>query len=337
MKVSSAALRRAAVLVAVGLLVAVTCTFLGRWQWDKHVARDAANATIGANWSAPAAPLGSLVPSVGDEPVASGEWRTVSVTGRYLGDAGVLLRNRPVDGTPAYHVLVPFQVDGGAVLVVDRGWVALGSTGTTSAAVPPPPSGDVALVARLRLPEPPSDRSAPAGQVQNVDPGQVLAAGGLPASSAAYRWYVGVVSESPAPAVALGALATPTTDPGPYLSYAVQWWVFALSGLLAFCWMARREVVDDLAGRPATVARPAASMPADSSSPGPRTDSSSPGSAGPPEPATVVSRPAPPRMPPSPRRRRGRDEVAEDALIDSQLPAGRREAAEPAHAPDGAR
>ena len=285
MRVSSAALRRAAVLVLVALVLAVTCALLGRWQWNKHVARDAANATIGANWSAPAVPLGTLVPSVDDEPAAFEEWRTVSVSGRYLADAGVLLRNRPVDGTPAYHVLVPFQVDGGAVLVVDRGWVALGSTGTTSAAVPPPPAGAQHLLARLRVPEPPSDRSAPPGQVQNVDPEQVLAAGGLSSSTATYRWYATVVAESPAPATALGALPPPGTDPGPYLSYAVQWWVFAVAGLAAFCWMARREIVDDLAAHPRPVDRPA---------------------------------PAPP-VPAPPRRRRGRDELAEDALLDAQL------------------
>ena len=306
MKVSSAALRRAAVLVAVGLLVAVTCTFLGRWQWDKHVARDAANATFGANWSAPAVPLASLVPSADDEPAAPDEWRSVAVTGHYLPDAGVLLRNRPVDGTPAYHVLVPFQLDGGAVLVVDRGWVPLGTSGTTSATVPAPPGGTVDLVARLRMPEPPSDRSAPAGQVQNFDPGQVLAAGGLPTSTVAYRWYAAATAESPAPAAALAALPTPVTDPGPYLSYAVQWWVFALAGLLAFCWMARREIVDDLAGARRAAAATAGAAPVAAVAASTSTMPRSPGPTAP------------------PHRRRGRDELAEDAEIDTQITASGR-------------
>ncbi|HEY0118768.1 MAG TPA: SURF1 family protein [Cellulomonas sp.] len=301
MRVSSAALRRAAVLVAVGLLVAVTCTLLGRWQWNKHVARDASNATFGANWSAPAVPLASIAASAADEPARSDEWRAVAVTGHYLTHAGVLLRNRPVDGTPAYHVLVPFQVDNGAVLVVDRGWVPLGSSGTTSAAVPPPPAGTVDLVARLRMPEPPSDRSAPPGQVQNLDPGQVLAAGGLPPSTVAYRWYAAATSESPAPASAPAAFPTPTTDPGPYLSYAVQWWVFALAGLFAFCWMARREIVDELAGAPRAVPAAAQAQPA---APSPDV----------PKPATRRASGPPAAV----RRRRGRDELAEDAFIDAQ-------------------
>ncbi len=282
------AVRRAAALVAVGLAVAVACTFLGRWQWNRHVARDARIAVVQANWAAPAVPLASLVAAPSDEPAAASEWRSVAVTGHYLAGSAVLLRNRPVDGRPVYHVLVPFAVDGGAVLVVDRGWVALGEDGSTAADVPVPPTGTVDIVGRLRVPEAPSDRAAPPGQVQSIDVSQALAAGGLRAGTPAYRWYAGLSSESPAPATPLGALALPSTDPGPHLSYAFQWWVFALGGLLAFSWMARRELLDDARARTRT-----------------------PG-------ATELSRAAAADGP-TPARRRSRDELAEDAQIDAQL------------------
>ncbi len=273
------AVRRAAALVAIGLAVAVTCTFLGRWQWNRHVVRDARIAVVEANWAAGTVPLASLA-TPSDEPAAADEWRAVTATGEYVADAAVLLRNRPVDGRPGYHVLVPFAVDDGPVLVVDPGWVAHGGDGSTAADVPAPPTGTVELVARLRVPEAPSQRDAPAGQVQSIDVGQVLAAGGL-AGSPAYRWYAGLTSEDPGPATPLGALALPSTDPGPHLSYAFQWWVFALGGLLAFSWMARRELVDDAKAR-----------------------------------ARAPQAPVPH---PTPRRRRSRDDLAEDALIDAQL------------------
>ncbi len=250
-RATPAARRRAAVLVLVALAVAVTCTFLGRWQWHRHVARDARADVVEANWAAPPVTLDSVVPSVADEPVAAGEWRTVTARGEYLADATVLLRNRPVDGQPAYHVLVPFRVEGSdALLVVDRGWVPLGADGQTVTDVPAPPSGTVDLVARLRAPEAASERSAPPGQVQNANVAQVLAAGGLdpsddPAGSpAAYRWYAQLGSESPTAAMPLGSLPAPSTDRGPHLSYAFQWWIFALAALVAFGWMARRELVD---------------------------------------------------------------------------------------------
>ncbi len=307
MKASSAAVRRAAVLVLVALAVATTCTLLGRWQWTKHVTRDALVATVNANWAAPAVPLASVVGAPGDEPASSDEWRSVSLTGHYLTGSAVLLRNRPVNGQPAYHVLVPFQADGGGVLVVDRGWVPVGNDAQRGTDVPAPPGGTVDLVARLRIPEPPSTRSAPAGQVQNFSPAQVLVAGNVPAGTVAYRWYAGLVSESPAPATPLQTLATPSTDPGPYLSYAVQWWVFALGALAAFGWMARREIADDVAGR-AVTARPAA-----------RATPSLTTSAPPPAEAER-QRPGTRTPASSPHRRRGRDETAEDALIDAQRP-----------------
>ena len=319
MTVSSAALRRAAVLVLVALVVATTCTLLGRWQWNKHVARDAVLATFATNWSAPAVPLASLVTAPGAEPAASDEWRSVKVTGHYLVGSTVLLRNRPVDGQPAYHVLVPFQADGGGVLVVDRGWVPVGNDAQRADGVPAPPGGTVDLVARLRLPEPPSNRSAPPGQVQHLAPAQVLAAGDVPAGTLAYRWYATAVSERPAPATPLAALDTPSTDPGPYLSYAVQWWVFALGALAAFGWMARREILDDRVAQAAAAARSPAPAPVDASDAASRPATSR--GAGEPTASPIPAiRPATRPDPPAPARRRGRDELAEDALIDAQRP-----------------
>lgn len=289
----SAARRRAVAVALVGILVAVVCGLLGRWQWNRHVVRDAKIALVQANYSADPVPMADLLdgPTTSLDP--ADEWRPVTLTGTYAADSTVLLRNRPVDGTPAYHVLVPLVLADGDVLVVDRGWVPMGADGSSDVAVAAPPSGTVQVTVRLRVPEPASTRSAPAGQVQAADPGQVLAAGSLDAP--AYAAIGGLVDESPAPAQALGTLPLPDTDPGSHLSYAFQWWVFALGALGAFGWAARREVLD--AREPDLVDRSA-------------------------EPA--APRPLGARSQP---RRRGRDEVDEDALLD---------AAEAATTPPGA-
>ena len=47
----------------------------------------------------------------------------MTATGHYLPDAQVLARLRVVDGEPAYEVLVPFVVDDGPTVLVDRGYV----------------------------------------------------------------------------------------------------------------------------------------------------------------------------------------------------------------------
>lgn len=293
----SPAARRAAGLVAVGLLVAVVCTFLGRWQWHRHEWRDAQIAVVEANYDATPVPLADVLPDVSAPLTDEQAWTPVRVTGRYDAGATVLLRNRPVDGRPVYHVLVPFVVDRAAdgagdsadrLLVVDRGWVAVGEDASSAVDVPPPPAGDVTITVRLRAGEA-TGRPAPAGYAHAIAVDQVLAQGG--ARGVAYRAYGSLVAEQPAPETPLGALAAPSLDPGSHLSYAFQWWVFALGALVGFSLLARREITDARAAAHDDDAGPAA-----------------------------PSAPTPRRG-----RRDGRAEAEEDALIDAQLaePGGR--------------
>lgn len=286
------AVRRAAGFVLLAVTLATACTFLGRWQWNRHVTRDAAIATAEANWAAAPVPVAEVVADPTAALPDGDVWRSVTLVGRYATEATVLLRNRPVDGNPAYHVLVPFvpeDPDGqdlGTVLVVDRGWVPTGSDASAAVDVPDPPAGTVTVTVRLRQPEHPSTRSAPAGQVQAVDVAQVLAAGGGDlADLTPYAAFGSLVSEQPAASTALGELPAPSTDPGSHLSYAFQWWVFAAGSLGAFTWMGVRELRD---------------------------------------PRPVPGGPAPSRTPvaPASRRRGGRAEDEEDALVDAQLDAG---------------
>lgn len=290
----SPAVRRAVGLVLLAVTVSTACVFLGRWQWHRHVDRDAAIRLVEANYDADPVPLAELLPAPGAALDPGDVWRPVTVSGRYEQDATVLLRNRPVDGQPGFHVLVPLVLDEPAddagtpaVLLVDRGWIAWDTDASGEVAVPPAPEGEVTVTARLRADEPRADRDAPAGQVQAINVEQVLAAGDA-SPARAYAAYGGLVREDPAAATALGRLPQPSTDPGSHLSYAFQWWVFALGALVGFTWMARRELLE---------ARQAAAGAADG-----------PDTAAPPRPAAPV------------RRRRPSDEETEDSLIDAQLP-----------------
>ncbi|HEY0189042.1 MAG TPA: SURF1 family protein [Cellulomonas sp.] len=304
--------RRAAGLVLLAVTLATACTFLGRWQWNRHVNRDAQIRLVQQNYDSDPVALSTLLPGTDATLDPDDVWRQVTVTGTYDTDATVLLRNRPVNSEPGFHVLVPLVLDAASsaavdgqpvVLVVDRGWVAWDEDASGEITVPDPPSGTVTVTVRLRQDEPASDRDAPDGQVQAINVAQVLAAGGLTAGTdevVSYEAYGALAEESPAPATALGALPEPSTDPGSHLSYAFQWWVFALGSLIGFTWMARRELQE---GRtqpePSTTGPPPAASSA----------------SGPPPAASAPARPGP-----APRRRRPTDEETEDALIDAQQP-----------------
>lgn len=286
--------RRAVGIVLLGVLIAIGCTFAGRWQWNRHVARDAQIQVVEANYDAEAVPLSAVLDSPATALTAGQEWLPVVVSGHYAPDSTVLLRNRPVDGQPGYHVLVPLVVEDGAepgsVLLVDRGYIAWGDDASAAVDVPAPPSGSVTVTARLRLDEPPLGRSAPAGQVQSITVDEVLAAGGAAElAPSAYRGYGSLIAEEPA-AEPLGGLAEPSTDAGSHLSYAFQWWTFALGSLVGFAMLARRDLRD-------------ADDQSDEGLPGERGE----------------------RMPArEPRRRRAPSaEDEEDALVDARLGQGR--------------
>jgi len=50
-----------------------------------------------------------------------------------------------------------------------------------------------------------------------------------------------MVSEDPAPATRPTALEPPSDDPGPYLSYAIQWILFAIMGFVFIGYVIRSE------------------------------------------------------------------------------------------------
>lgn len=234
---------------------AVACVFLSNWQFDRNETRAADIALVERNYDATPVPLGDLIGPDG-ETDAGDIWHPVTLHGEYLTDGQLLVRNRPHGGTSAFEVLVPFRDADGRVFIVDRGWVAPGE-GALPEVVPDAPAGDVEVVVRLRPGEqlPSSGRSAPEGQVPTIHlPTIASQIDGEVIVSA----YGQLVSETPAPDAALGAFESPTEDPGPHLSYAIQWILFGVMGFVFIFYIIRTEVQkhrEELEGRPAQVKR----------------------------------------------------------------------------------
>ena len=234
---------RWAIYIALAVVFAIACAFLSNWQFTRNQERSGQLALVAENYDAPAVPLGELIPA-GGELDPQDEWRPVELTGTYLADDELLARNRPHGGTSAFEVLVPFRLDDGRVLLVDRGWVAPGQDQPVPDAVPAPPSGEVTVVVRLRPGEalPSSGRSAPEGQVPTINLG--LIADTIPSDAGKtleQSAYGVMVTEDPAPATAPSALEPPSDDPGPHLSYAIQWILFAVMGFVFIGYVIRTE------------------------------------------------------------------------------------------------
>lgn len=239
------------VYVLIAIAFAVACAFLSNWQFDRNESRAEQLSLVARNYDAPPVALAEAIGADGALN-ADDEWRPVVLQGEYLPQEQVLVRNRPHGGTSAFEVLVPFRDVDGRVFVVDRGWVPPGEEANPDL-VPEPPSGTVEVIVRLRPgePLPTSGRSAPEGQVPTIHLPSVAEMSGDEVITGAYGL---LVSEDPAPETALGTFESPTEDPGPHLSYAIQWILFALMGFIFIGYMIRTETQkhrEEAEGRPA--------------------------------------------------------------------------------------
>lgn len=234
---------RWAIYIALAVTFAIACAFLSMWQFTRNEDRSAQLALVEANYDAPAVPLAELIPDGGAlDP--EDQWRQVVLVGEYVTDDQLLVRNRPHGGTSAFEVLVPFRLEDGRVLLIDRGWVPPGEDGPDPEAVPEPPSGEVTVIARLKPGEqvPASGRSAPEGQVPTINLPLVADSVSDQTGEALERSAYGVlVSEDPAPSNLPSALESPSEDPGPHLSYAIQWILFAAMGFIFIGYVIRTE------------------------------------------------------------------------------------------------
>jgi cytochrome oxidase assembly protein ShyY1 len=234
-----AAQRRWFTYLGMAIVFAIACVLLSRWQFGRNEETVAANNLVNRNYNAvPVAPS-VLLPSKSSYS-AQEEWRTVVLVGQYLPAKQLLVRDRVLGNNPGFEVLTPFRETSGSIFVVDRGWVSIGTKQTAPDFVPPAPSGTERVVARLQQSETVlPGRVAPGGEVSEINLPTVARMSKL---TDVYTGAYGLLaSESPKPAERPIAAARPVLDPGPFLSYAFQWILFAVMGFGALAWALRQE------------------------------------------------------------------------------------------------
>ena len=234
-------------------------TVLAPWQLGKNTKTSRENSQISRSLTADPVSLTTILPQQ-DSSAPDEQWRRVTATGRYLPDAQALARLRVVDAEPAFEVLVPFAVEGGPTVLVDRGYVRP-VQGSRVPTIPPPPTGPVTITARLRDSEPVVQGKEPfrqdgAQQVYSISTTQIAAVTGVPLAGS----YLQLIEGQPG---GLGVIGLPHLEAGPFLSYGIQWIAFGIIapiGLGYFVYSEIRQRRREKAANEAADAAPSAPL-----------------------------------------------------------------------------
>jgi cytochrome oxidase assembly protein ShyY1 len=197
---------------------------LAPWQLGKNTKTSRENDQIQRSLTSDPVALKTLLKQQ-DSPATAEQWRRVTATGHYLPDKQVVARLRVAEGDASMEVLLPFVVDGGPTVLVDRGYVRP-LPGSRVPPIPPPPGDSVTLTGRLRDSEGPvldkkSFVSEGVRQVYSISTSQISALIGTPLTGS----YLQLVEDQPG---GLGVIGLPHLDAGPFLSYGIQWITFGV-------------------------------------------------------------------------------------------------------------
>ena len=215
--------------IAVACVFAVACGFLANWQLNRRVQVVKVIQRLDRNYTHSLVPLEKLVPTTSGFALRY-EYRPVLIRGKYLSRDALLLRNQINDGNPGFNQLVPFQLDSGKIIVVNRGWISTGQNHDLPDSIPPIVGGQIRLVGRLIHAQQRDARTAPKGQAMSIHP-ETLNLEWRFASDQLYRGaYLRLAAEAPASSSLPVLASRPDISEGNHLSYAFQWVLFALLG-----------------------------------------------------------------------------------------------------------
>jgi cytochrome oxidase assembly protein ShyY1 len=230
-------------LVVIAAIVAFGA--LSAWQWQRADEERVARVKLQSEIQVQPISINEALASEGRE--ADMDYRPVMLSGNFLSDATVLVRQRPLDGRNGFWVVTPMETSDGIVIWVNRGWIPATQGANTVVEAPRTTPGTVEVTGWLRLSEtrrndtdatPASD--LPQGQVRWLDTMALNGLSGLSTPST----YVEATNMVPNDA-AVRSLPLPAIDETQNVSYAIQWLIFALVALTGWWFFLRREARED--------------------------------------------------------------------------------------------
>jgi len=222
-------MRRLIAVTALALGLIYGCAQGALWQFDRYQVRHANNELIRTN---------TTLTSIGESdleklPSTQIAWRTIALSGNFLPEKQILIRNRYHEGKYGFGVLTLFESTQGKKYWVDRGWVIAGKDAMTPPVVQPVTTETVEIKSYVRI-----------ENLESQIRGSVFA---LPSKNASQleRWnkdqavasepfFFDLISSSNAAFTPAVPTALPELSDGPHLAYSFQWVLFIF--LVIFAW-----------------------------------------------------------------------------------------------------
>jgi surfeit locus 1 family protein len=189
--------------------------------------------------SGPLVDLADLLEETGED-LETSAYRRVAAVGVFDPQSEVLIRSQVHLGIAGFHVITPLMLEDGSAVLINRGWVPL-TLDTVPVSQAPPPSGETTIEGWVEL----SGERPPLGPT-DPETGRLVSM-----SRVDIERIQDQVGYSLAPVYLVmtgeeGVLPEPVSPPtfddeGPHLGYAIQWFGFAIIGIVGYLFLARRR------------------------------------------------------------------------------------------------
>lgn len=233
------AIRRWAPWLALVVLFAIATTLLSWWQFARREERVEKITQVVENYDSKPIQLSEVSWIEVGNGLRADEWRPLILQGNYIPEQAVLVRNRPLSGSPGFLQLVPFRTTTGEVIVIERGWLPAGSDITEPLLNPLPDSETKELVVRLRQGEFDSGKQSVEGRLDTIDLDEYSQL--HPDLAIETKFYGRLATETPSSDEAPLPQPKPSLNEGNHLSYALQWLLFGIMAFAAFLWAYRND------------------------------------------------------------------------------------------------
>lgn len=222
---------------------------LGLWQLRRLDERREFNAVVTSRLQEPTRPLEDVLAS-GLEPDRM-QWLPVTVKGEYVPGEDVTVVNRSQGGLAGQNTVTPLRLADGRIVLINRGFSALEES------TPPAPGGTVTVEGHVR-----ASQSRRFGQLSDASEGDLTTAQRVDIPRLAPQMpgevvavYVDLVSSTPPDGPPPYPVPLPELTEANHLSYAVQWFIFAVAAVAGWVFAVRRSIRTRRAAATRTAAR----------------------------------------------------------------------------------